>query len=220
MPLSFPVVEFGARALNFLGMQEDPMDVWPLWELANITNTSSSRYWINHFVRIAAEKGYVEIVDSIDNDPFVIRLTAAGVQLARLPFAELRDYISRIPEASDNDPMKEHATPESEHDLLIPQSEPRNESQPIPSSAWTGRPITIINSVLLSDSLRAVEQSIDTLEISNAEKAEARAYVVAMLALADAPDPPADLIWEMVCRASQISGIAALFVSIIAIFVR
>jgi hypothetical protein len=66
--------------------------------------------------------------------------------------------------------------------------------------------------------LRLVEQAIEAATLTNEEKAQARAFVIAARMLAESPDPPDDLIWELIQRASNLAGIASLFVSIIALF--
>lgn len=90
------------------------------------------------------------------------------------------------------------------------------------SSAWTGLPkgfqLTDDKRAELIHLLHSAEGSLDALTVSNSEKAQARAFVTAARNLADAPDPPADLIWEIVNRANYLSGIASLFVAIIALF--
>ena len=67
--------------------------------------------------------------------------------------------------------------------------------------------------------LKQAEQRLDRLSIGNVEKAQARAYIIATLALAEAPEPPADLMWELLQRANNIAGIASLLVAVIALFV-
>lgn len=90
------------------------------------------------------------------------------------------------------------------------------------SSSWTGLPSTFAmdeqKSANLVALLRKAEDGLDRIGAKNAEKAMARAYIVAAQALADAPDPPADLIWEIINRANNLAGVASLFVSIIALF--
>jgi hypothetical protein len=92
----------------------------------------------------------------------------------------------------------------------------------IDSSNWTGLPSEFAFSpdkhATLVKLLEEAEDSLDGLGASNEEKAMARSYIVAARVLSDAPDPPIDLIWELISRANQLSGIAALFVSIIALF--
>lgn len=92
----------------------------------------------------------------------------------------------------------------------------------ISSSSWTGLPsdfdLTEERREKLVALLRDSEEALDAIGAGNAEKAMARAYIVAAKVLAETPDPPADLIWELINRASQISGVASLFVSLISLF--
>ncbi len=102
-----------------------------------------------------------------------------------------------------------------------PASE-RQEVKSFDSAAWTGLPSAFVldeqKSAKLVSLLQAAEQNLDRIGAGNAEKAMARAYIVAAQALADAPDPPADLIWEIINRANNLAGVASLFISIIALF--
>jgi DNA-binding MarR family transcriptional regulator len=91
------------------------------------------------------------------------------------------------------------------------------------SSRWTGLPSGFRWSEekreKLIDQLGAIEGALDSSSLGNVDKAQARAYVVAARALAEAPEPEPDLIWEVLQRANAVSGIASLFVAIIALFV-
>ena len=102
----------------------------------------------------------------------------------------------------------------------LPQAAQSPEQPVVSSSAWTGR-VTLPekNRERLVIALRAAEGELDALGAGNAEKAQARAYLVAAAALAEAPDPPADIIWDLIQRANNIAGIAALLVSIVGLFV-
>ncbi len=100
----------------------------------------------------------------------------------------------------------------------------RPENGPIDSALWTGLPRKGVLNEADADRLKAalalVESAVERSGATNEEKAQARAYVMALQALSDAPEPPADLIWELVNRACQLSGIASLFVSVVALFFR
>ena len=93
----------------------------------------------------------------------------------------------------------------------------------VESTLWTGLPkegVLSEQSVLrLKAALTIVEDAVLKSDATNEEKSQARSYIIAMSVLADAPEPPADLIWELVNRANQLSGIASLFVSIFTLFV-
>jgi len=92
----------------------------------------------------------------------------------------------------------------------------------VSSARWTGLPSDFDLSEekrgALISLLHDAELALDSVSVSNNEKAMARAYIVAAKVLADAPEPPADLIWELIGRANALSGIASLLVSIIALF--
>ena len=92
----------------------------------------------------------------------------------------------------------------------------------VDSSKWTGLPadfaLTEQRAESLISMLSDVERALDSIGADNSEKAMARAYIVAAKALADAPDPPVDIIWELINRANSLAGIASLFVSVIALF--
>jgi DNA-binding PadR family transcriptional regulator len=92
----------------------------------------------------------------------------------------------------------------------------------IDSTNWTGLPTNFVltqelQAKLVADLDRA-EQALQFASISQHERSQARAYIIAMRTLAEAPEPQADLIWEMLARLNQMAGIASLFVSIIALF--
>lgn len=92
----------------------------------------------------------------------------------------------------------------------------------VDSGAWTGLPKTGVLAPGAADRLKAVLQSVEGAveqgSLSNAEKAQARAYAVAIHALAEAPEPPADLIWKLVSRAADLATIGAFFTSLLALF--
>jgi hypothetical protein len=94
--------------------------------------------------------------------------------------------------------------------------------QTVASSSWTGLPRTGTLSSHASErlkvALKTVDDAIAKASCSNEERAQARAYVLAIHALAEAPDPPADLIWKLVERANSIAGIASFFISLVALF--
>lgn len=98
-------------------------------------------------------------------------------------------------------------------------------SQRDSAEAPHGPPELAVSFVLTEDKRKTLVQlldiassDLDALEVANSEKAQARAYIIATRALAEAPEPPVSLIWELINRASLIAGIASLFVSIIALF--
>jgi hypothetical protein len=98
------------------------------------------------------------------------------------------------------------------------------ETSSVDSSSWTGLPRAGILTDEAADRLKIVLRNVDhavaRASCSNEERAQARAYVLAIQALAEAPEPPADLIWQLVQRANSIAGIASFFVALMALFVH
>jgi hypothetical protein len=72
--------------------------------------------------------------------------------------------------------------------------------------------------VVLVRELEDVETRLEVVEASQFDKAQARAYVLAAKALAEAPEPPSATIWELLNRASNIASVAGLFVAVIGLF--
>lgn len=89
------------------------------------------------------------------------------------------------------------------------------------SELWTGR----VGKVLAETARREefillldhAEKNLTLVSASNSERALARAYIIAAKTLAEAPEPPEDMIWELIFRASALAGVASLFVAIIAL---
>jgi hypothetical protein len=90
------------------------------------------------------------------------------------------------------------------------------------SSDWTGLPsafeLTEEKRQKLVRELELADEQLAGLGLGQATQAQARAYFVAARILAEAPEPPADLIWNIIGRANSLAGIASLLISIIALF--
>lgn len=99
-------------------------------------------------------------------------------------------------------------------------SEPISGSEELPhvdSSSWTGlRKHRITSHNRESVRIRIVEAkaALDTQNFTNEQKAQAVSFLRAAEELIEAPEPPSDIIWELVERAGAIAGIAGLFLSI------
>jgi hypothetical protein len=218
------------RFLSFLNEQPDHERYWPIVTVATHAGIDTSAHHLNRIVSSLVNSGRIQV--SEDDDPFFVRITISGASFVLAHQRDERDkrrildQQSHQDHGSSDDSSEKHENPEeviSSTEVTDASADEEGEditAAPISSSAWTGATVSVSNAILLVERLRLVERAIDELDISNADKAQARAYVVAMLALADAPDPPADLLWELVQRASQIAGIAALLISIVALFVR
>lgn len=58
-------------------------------------------------------------------------------------------------------------------------------------------------------------QEIEKSDLTNSQKASARGYLAAAKALSENPDPPVELIWDILNRANNIAGIGSFFLSLI-----
>ena len=70
--------------------------------------------------------------------------------------------------------------------------------------------------------LRTAENEIEQVaasDLSNAQKSQAVGFLTAAKALAETPEPPVDLIWTILNRASAFAGIGSFFISLITLIV-
>ena len=67
---------------------------------------------------------------------------------------------------------------------------------------------------LIDEAIRAVEEA----KLSNDQRATALAHLNAARTLTNQPEPPADLIWKIISRASDLAGIASFFLALAAFF--
>jgi hypothetical protein len=91
----------------------------------------------------------------------------------------------------------------------------------VESRNWTGLEATEawndekLRSVLAE--INRVDRIIDTLSLSNEQASQVRAYIAAAKIIAESPRPDVDIISALLTKASELAGIAALFVSLIAL---
>jgi hypothetical protein len=102
---------------------------------------------------------------------------------------------------------------------LITTEESTPSDHSIDSSRWTGLPTdTEITDArrakLLSLTDRALAD-LNLIEAGNAEKAQARAIILAIHALSEAPDPPSEIIWKLLERGLALVGVCELFYKIV-----
>jgi hypothetical protein len=177
--------------------------------------------WVVQLVRDLGVRGYFTSkgVDSDDRGQ-PIRLTGRGLRVAE----ELMEKGIGIFRLDLGDGIGFAPAEENSSASVSDATDTASATDPsVDSSSWTGLPSTFQLTDAKRESLVRLlsdtELALDAAGVGNSEKAMARAYIVAAKALADAPEPPADLIWEIINRANQLAGIASLFVSIIALFV-
>lgn len=63
-------------------------------------------------------------------------------------------------------------------------------------------------------SLNAAITKLDEMELDQATKSQARTFLIAARDLSESPDPPSDIVWELIHRAGSICGILGLFLTI------
>ena len=112
--------------------------------------------------------------------------------------------------------------PDASKHLYVISEKASTELATYSSSDWTGLPSHFVLTEKRRESLVVLlmeaELTLDSIGAGNVEKRMAAAYIVAARTLAEAPDPPVDLIWEIIGKANNLAGIASLFVAIIALF--
>jgi hypothetical protein len=86
------------------------------------------------------------------------------------------------------------------------------------SGRWTGRQMGLRTSAMTKENLRTVismaKERIEGLTLTNAEAMQAKGLIEAAERLIDLPDPPEDLIWQIIARLASILGIAQVVVAI------
>jgi len=82
------------------------------------------------------------------------------------------------------------------------------------SALWTGLTTKVIdarNAEVVTKLIDNALSSLTTSSASNSEIRQAAAYLKAARELTDAPEPPSELIWELISRAANLTGLLGLF---------
>ncbi|MFK4793007.1 hypothetical protein [Sphingobium sp. ZW T5_29] len=85
------------------------------------------------------------------------------------------------------------------------------------SSAWTGLTRTIVDARNAAVISKLITKALDELpgeERGNVEVMQAAAYLKAAQELVNAPEPPSELIWQLISRAADVVGLIGLFYTI------
>ena len=92
----------------------------------------------------------------------------------------------------------------------------------VDSTSWTGLPksgvLSESSAQRLKMALRKVEDSVVQSGLSNTEKSQAQAYITAIVALSDAPEPPAELIYKILMVVASLSAVGSFFTDVIQLF--
>jgi len=164
--------------------------------------------WAENFFRDLRDQNFARTYRIGDNQlDFLLSIAAGGVHWIETQFRD-RENLSSYLEANG-------AVYSGELAAISPGA--------IDSALWTGTPsertVAVEKRERLIQLLGQAEIDLELLGASNSDKAMARAYIIAARTLAEAPDPPEDLIWELIDRANSLAGVASLFVAIVALFV-
>jgi len=84
--------------------------------------------------------------------------------------------------------------------------------QKIDSTSWTGLSQVVVgshNSNVITSLIDAALEQLDSSD--NSDVAQARTLLLAARDLAEAPEPPSDIIWELIQRAGAIVGLLDIF---------
>jgi hypothetical protein len=66
-----------------------------------------------------------------------------------------------------------------------------------------------------TEAAERASMDVETSSLSNVEKAQAHGYLTAAKALSETPEPPVDLIWNILGRANNVAGIGSFFLALI-----
>lgn len=83
--------------------------------------------------------------------------------------------------------------------------------------SWDGLKQIDVNDTNKDKFILAVSTALEQLDqndLTNEQKSQSRVYLIAAKELADTPEPPSDIIWELIQRAGAICGILGLFLPI------
>ncbi|PWG03363.1 hypothetical protein DF286_11150 [Sphingosinicella humi] len=179
-------------------------EYFTIGEMAKVAELPLRDNWIARFSDETATNGHAQVSGHMGpRETWKVRIRAPGSAFVEEHIERDRGWGFAVPSGDEAQPPRELGSVANSRSASSARASLPHESQE-----------------LLVSALKEAEDALDSLRMGNSEKSQARAYIVAALSLAESPEPPADLIWEIVNRASQISGIAALFVSIVALFVQ
>jgi hypothetical protein len=95
----------------------------------------------------------------------------------------------------------------------------RQEPMSFDSAAWTGLSRTVVDARNARVISNLIDRALDALpgtEAGNADIMQAAAYLKAARELSSAPQPPSELIWQLISRAADVLGLFGLFYTIFA----
>lgn len=165
---------------------------------------------------------------SFDVNPRFLRtalkaLSDQGLNKYKTTFDDLEDQ--KVWLSADGLKAAEHIIETNQTDVSEFRRRPEEHIEKplgIDSSAWTGLPkygvLSEQSAQRLQVALRKVEDSVVQSGLSNTEKSQAQAYITAVIALSDAPEPPAELIFKILNLVASLAAIGSFFTDVIQLF--
>ncbi|MEO7505340.1 MAG: hypothetical protein ABIT69_09180 [Sphingomicrobium sp.] len=178
--------------------------------------------WLLDLQKSLIGEGFLRGPQNSQNDDMAIgKLLGYGLEYIEKKYGTLDGVPTMISKRGDVlvnlDPKTDGAF---DPDIFDPET--FDTGSPIDSATWTGLPRTGVLSPEATESLmialKVADDALAKSGASNEEAAQARAYIMAIHSLAEAPSPPADIIWELVMRLGAIAGLAQLFVALIGLY--
>lgn len=168
-----------------------------------------SGYW--YLLRPTHKKKYLEEIRS--RNPATLRISSLGEEALRRALLKivdedgLRSMDAKWAEANNSLTDEVSDVERDGESVQLPDGMPHAPNPGFFSSEG-GREEFV---ALADKTLKDVEAS----DFSNSEKSQARGFLVAAKALSETPEPPADLIWTLLTRASTLAGIGSFFLALI-----
>lgn len=178
--------------------------------------------WLLDLQKSLIGEGFLRGPQNSQNDEMAIgKLLGYGLEYVEDKYGTL-DGVPTMIAKRDDQLVEVDAEANALFDSKVFDSSVFDTGENIKSGAWTGLPKTGVLSpeathTLLS-ALKVADDALSKSGATNEESAQARAYIMAIHALAEAPTPPADVIWNLVMRLGAIAGLAQLFASLIGLY--
>ena len=174
-----------------------------------------SEGWIHQIVADLGRRGLIlgkGVLGDERSQP--IRMTAAGMREAE-SLIDAGKTVHQRPEMVVEKPV--HATAPSyvgEPLSMVPETSP---TITIDSSSWTGlraKGVTVSNRARIKEAIGEARTLFEQRQLSNEQKVQALVLLRAAEELVNAPEPPSDIVWELINRAAAVCGIAGLVLTI------
>ena len=145
--------------------------------------------------------------------PLMARINGTGRLQAEQLYSD-KDDVSPFFDASTGPAtleVQDAISPSSSDEVTITAREPVR----VWSETWTGISAVRVDARNAQAISNLITSALDELgKVNNANVAQARTLLLAAKDLTEAPDPPSDLIWELIQRAGAVVGLIDIFIRI------